>query len=539
MVKQAQDETLKQPQEEILDPNPIIVPQSNLGKPHDLLIDSFLPAIDSYAFGPEFCRQNNVLVHGFNNGILECLIPRGSQIDPYLCKTIAAYAKCDVFFRSLDEQEWQQLFNQFLTSKEHEARLSEEELHAWNDHAQAYFDPFAEDLDRETLDRMARDEPLIRLVDELFEQAITAGASDLHIEAESKRVRVRLRINGALIELRELPLNLFWGISSRIKIMTNLNIMERRLPQDGRLSFETTTSALDIRVSILPSTHGESIVLRLLPKSIAIPSLGELGMDQDQQRAFLQALSLPQGLILLTGPTGSGKSTTLHALLSLLAGREAKIVALEDPVERKLDFCSQLSVQDEIGLSFASLLRRVLRHDPDIIMIGEIRDSDTAQLAVRAAMTGHLVISTLHTNDALGAIERLRDLGIQNSVLANVLTLCAAQRLVRSLCQKCHVEREATDSEQRLLLQAAYACNFLPQANSCPHCKSGFDGRRAIWEVLPLSKKLKAAIASGIDSHLLEELRTQEAWPDLKQQGIALLRAGFCTLADLQREVAL
>src|SRR5574344_1073934 len=275
---------------------------------------------------------------------------------------------------------------------------------------------------------------IINIINSLFLEASRTNASDIHIEPEASELRIRFRLDGVLKTVRTLPMSLYAGITSRLKIMANLNIMENRLPQDGHIQVESGGKTLDIRFSSVPIRHGESIVLRLFNNNSKAPDLPGLGFSAESFSRVSKAPNFPNGLILLTGPTGSGKTTTLHALLNTLDLERLKVITIEDPVERELTGINQIQVHDEIGLTFENLLRRVLRQEPNGIMIGEIRDTETAQLALRAALTGHLIFATLHTNDSVSAISRLENMGLEQYLLASVLRISAAQRLVRKVC---------------------------------------------------------------------------------------------------------
>lgn len=329
------------------------------------------------------------------------------------------------------------------------------------------------------------------MISYLIEEAHKMRASDIHMEPSEEKCRIRYRIDGKLLERHVIPLSDYTALVNRVKIMSNLDISEKRLPQDGRIMFESDWGGrFDIRTSILPTIHGEKIVLRLLTMNDRHLSISELGMDTHQQEDYIKAVTHPHGMILISGPTGSGKSTTLYATLERLNRVDNNILTIEDPVEYTLEGVNQVQLKEEIGLDFPSALRTFLRQDPDIIMLGEIRDEETAEMAVRSSLTGHLVLSTLHTNSAWGCITRMTDMGIHPYLLSETLVACVAQRLVRTLCPHCKQEAENG--------------HFAP--TGCPHCfYTGYQGRRAIYEVIPIDAELSDAIrnqASDITEYL-------------------------------------
>jgi type IV pilus assembly protein PilB len=291
--------------------------------------------------------------------------------------------------------------------------------------------------EQEDLEKMAGQSPVIKFVNYLISNAIREGASDIHIEPKDKFTRIRYRIDGVLFEMKQSPSKMHPAVVSRIKIMSNLDISERRLPQDGKISVIVGGREIDLRVSTLPTSHGEKVVIRILDSKSIIRGLEQLGMESDTMKAFAQQVTLPHGIMLVTGPTGSGKSTTLYSSLCQMDGDKLNISTVEDPVEYHLAFCNQVQVSEKVGLTFASALRSLLRQDPDVIMIGEIRDNETARIAVQAALTGHLVLSTLHTNDAASSVTRLVNIGIEPYLIAASLNAVLAQRLVRRICPKC------------------------------------------------------------------------------------------------------
>lgn len=329
-----------------------------------------------------------------------------------------------------------------------------------------------DDPDLDVLKASASDAPMIRLVSRILDRAVSDGASDIHVEPQAEGIRIRERIDGRLMTVETVQKALYGGLIARLKVLAHLNIAERRLPQDGRIRTTVKGQSIDIRVSSVPSSHGESLVLRLLDRSQVRLDLDALGFDESAAAKLRRLVDVPNGMVLLTGPTGSGKTTTLYALLRERLSEDVKIFTVEDPVEYRIDGITQLQVNPEIGLDFPAALRSVLRQDPDVILVGEIRDRETAEIAVRAALTGHLVLSTLHTNGAAGAITRLRDLGIDDFLISATLRGVVSQRLVRRICPHC----AATGCEQ------------------CSH--QGHRGRLAVHEVLPVSASVAQAVAA-------------------------------------------
>ena len=359
----------------------------------------------------------------------------------------------------------------------------------------------AAELDDAALRELANNAPTITFIESLFAQAVERRATDIHLETQERGLRVRCRIDGMLTEAAAPAPVLVGGVLSRIKILAGMDISERRLPQDGRIRQRVGGRTVDMRVASLPSTTGETLVLRLLDGSAGLNRLSDLELPGDIERAFRRAATQPDGLILVTGPTGSGKTTTLHALLAELNETGRKVVTIENPVEITAPGAVQVEVRPEIGLSFAAVLRTVLRHDPDILMVGEIRDPETAELAVRAAMTGHLVLSTLHTNSAAEAVQRMTDLGVPRYLLDPVLRMTAAQRLVRRLCECAgHVRPEARDPRlarmmARLRPELGASEWRLRSPKGCERCRgTGYRGRRAVFEALD-----ETAIADGTE----------------------------------------
>lgn len=362
------------------------------------------------------------------------------------------------------------------------------------------------------------DAPIVQLVRSLLEQAIRQRASDVHIEALESKVRVRYRIDGALYEKMVYDNSLLPAISTRIKIMGGMDISEKRKPQDGRMTIMVDRQEYDIRISSVPTVHGEKIVMRISSKLSLTKNKKELGLAPDELKRFDHMLSAPYGIIFVTGPTGSGKSTTLYTALSELNKEAVNIVTVEDPVEADIEGINQIQVNNKVNLTFASALRSILRQDPDIIMIGEIRDRETAGIAVQASITGHLVVSTLHTNNAAGTLNRMADMGVERYLIADSVVGVIAQRLVRKLCPHCRKKRLATEEEKRLLKQDTYKEIEIYEPTGCDLCNhTGYFGRTGVFEIMEVNEEIRDLIAEGGSSEELEN---------------AARRAGMCTLHD-------
>jgi general secretion pathway protein E len=347
--------------------------------------------------------------------------------------------------------------------------------------------------------------PIIKLVNSLFFQAIKRGASDIHIEAHERRGEVRFRINGALSKHLDLDKNVTTLVVNRIKVISGLDISEKRVPQDGRTQVSISGKTLDVRVSVLPTYYGERIVMRILMQSENIPSLEELGFRKELTDDFYKLLNHSHGMILVTGPTGSGKSTTLHSFLQYLSSPDKNIITIEDPVEYNSDGISQIQVNDKVGLTFAAGLRSILRQDPDVVMVGEIRDTETAKIAIQAALTGHLMLSTLHTNDSTSALSRLVDMEVEPFLISSTLLGVLAQRLTRKLCPVC---KKRTFLSPRVTheLGVPYSGNYF-KAVGCPACDfTGYKGRQAVGELFILTDKVKEKMKDGIDDHQIREI---------------------------------
>ena len=377
--------------------------------------------------------------------------------------------------------------------------------------------------------------PVVRLVDHLLTKAIRDRATDLHVQPGERTVLTRFRVDGTLVQGPSLPKAVQAAIVARFKIMAEVNIAENRLPQDGKFQFAYGKRRFDVRVSFLPNTHGEKVVLRLLDKSKLVVGLDQLGMPEDVHERFLTLLNRPHGVILVTGPTGSGKTTTLYSALSSINGSDRCIVTIEDPVEYELPLVTQVQVNVKAGLTFAAGLRSILRQDPDIILIGEIRDGETAGIAFRAAMTGHLVLSTLHTNDPVGSIPRLQDMGLSRLELAAALQGVLAQRLVKVNCPSC-TQPYTPEHESLALLKPPQREGQWARGNGCVNCSfTGIRGRRAIHDLLFVTSGVRDLVASGASLADLEGLARKEGKASLFEHALSLAQTGVITLEEAMR----
>jgi general secretion pathway protein E len=397
------------------------------------------------------------------------------------------------------------------------------------------------------LRELAEEAPVIELVNNLLGQAIDDGASDIHLEPEERSFNVRYRIDGILITRMNLPRERFDAVASRIKLISGMDIAERRLPQDGRISTRAGGVEMDIRVSCLPGVNGESIVMRLLPKERTDLDLSSMGMEADHLRQFTKWVNEPHGIILVTGPTGSGKSTTLYAGLEHANDRTRKIITVEDPVEYKMSGITQIQTQSDIGYTFARALRAILRQDPDIIMIGEIRDLETAEIAVQSALTGHMVLSTLHTNDSLSAFTRLLDMGVEPFLIATAVRAVQAQRLVRRLCNQCAIPAQPAPSllEAVERLRARMPELFRGQsrwrnAQGCPHCRgSGYKGRQGIYEFLEMTPQIQEAVMRQEPATEMLKIAQQQGYRSLREDGLIKAWHGLTSLDEVLRVTGL
>lgn len=392
--------------------------------------------------------------------------------------------------------------------------------------------------DRSKLMELASQAPVIKLVDCMLAEAINRRASDIHIETFERLVRVRYRIDGLCYQIAEPPKNLALALSSRLKVLANLDVAESRLPQDGRILFSVGEKQVDLRVSMLPTVFGESIVLRVLDKGALDKTLGDLGMEESMQSKMEHLIAQPHGLLLVTGPTGAGKTTTLYACLQKLNRPETKLITTEDPVEYDIDRLVQVAVNAKIHLDFATCLRAILRHDPDVIMVGEIRDPETAKVAFQASLTGHIVFSTLHTNDAPGAITRLLDMGLEPFLITSTVSGILAQRLVRKLCESCKAPYDPKPEEMAVLgLEASSVQKSIQKAVGCDTCQGiGYHGRVGLYELLILTDAIRPMILERSSVSEIRGKARAEGMRTLREAGTVKVLEGMTTVEEVLRE---
>ncbi len=426
------------------------------------------------------------------------------------------------------------------------ASLTSEPSQALEDLLKDMADENDVEIDQDSLDEAGLDEvlenageaPVIRITNSILIEALRKHASDIHIEPMEKTVRLRNRIDGVLYESPSPPKNLQNAIISRLKIMSHLDIAERRIPQDGRFKIKALGKEVDVRVSMLPTVHGEKVVMRILDKSALAPNLDSLGLDEVSQDNFTYALGQPYGMILVTGPTGSGKTTTLYSALQELNVVGTNIITTENPVEYQLHGINQVQINPQVGLTFAAALRSILRQDPDVVMVGEIRDAETATIAVEAALTGHMVLSTLHTNDAAGAIARLTDMGIEPFMLASSVLLTQAQRLYRKLCPVCKKEMDVpleTLKKNRIDPSVLEGTQFY-QKSGCPKCNGiGYKGRGALMEILLVNDAIRRTILTNPDADAIAKIAIENGMRTLRDAGMERLRDGLTSIEEIMR----
>jgi general secretion pathway protein E len=405
-----------------------------------------------------------------------------------------------------------------LVQRSHVERVAESVYNS-QDELEARLGISSDASDEETLAALAAEAPIVRLVNDMFARAIETGTSDIHVEPMEKELSIRFRIDGVLHTEMNPPLASYSAIASRLKLIAGLNIAERRLPQDGRTEVQIGRAAVDIRMSTLPAIHGESIVLRLLRKDVSTFSLDNIGMGGSLQDRFRTLIKLPFGMVLVVGPTGSGKTTTLYCAMNILNSEEKKIITVEEPVEYQIGGVTQMQVRPSIGLTFANGLRSIVRQDPDIILVGEIRDRETAEIAINAALTGHLVLSTLHTNDATGAISRLIDMGVEPFLIASALVGVLSQRLVRRICGTCSGSGKVVENGVN---------------RNCRNCSGkGLSGRVGIFEFLVMDDEIRRAAISNADNSTLNSIARKNGMTTLREDGIAKAKAGLTTEAEI------
>ena len=382
--------------------------------------------------------------------------------------------------------------------------------------------------------------PIVEVVNEILYDAAKRGASDIHFDPYTNLMKIRIRIDGALRNYAEIPNTVKKNLITRIKIISGMNITETRLPQDGSIKTKLKDLDLDLRVSVIPTSNGEKIVIRILDYSMSLSGLESLGFSNTNYKKVLTMLSEPNGIILVTGATGSGKSTTVYSMLQRLNNVETNIITVEDPIEMDIEGINQIQTNSEIGLDFATALRAILRQDPNVIMIGEIRDTETAKIAVRASITGHIVLSTIHTNNSLNTIERLLDMDVERYLLASALTGIISQKLARKLCPHCRVLRKTNEYEKELFKKILKKeVNEIYAAEGCEHCGNGYTGRIAVHEVLMINQAIRDAISEGIRKEDLRKLVYTSDVTTLLQDGLEKVIQGYTTFEELLKLIEL
>jgi type IV pilus assembly protein PilB len=398
-----------------------------------------------------------------------------------------------------------------------------------------------EEEDLSNLKEVVEDAPIVKFVNLLITQAINDRASDIHLEPSERDLRVRFRIDGVLHDIMRSPRNIQAGVISRLKIMADINIAERRIPQDGRLSVNVTGRKIDLRVATLPTVWGEKVVMRILDNSTAMLKLSDLGFSEHNYSRFANSFTKPYGMILVTGPTGSGKSTTLYATLNIVSRPEINVITVEDPVEYRIPGINQVQTNVKAGLTFASALRSILRSDPDVVLIGEVRDHETAQIAIEAALTGHLVLTTLHTNDAPSAMTRLVEMGIEPFLVGSALDAVLAQRLARRLCERC---REAYTPEPEVLKSSRFPWNegeplpTLYRPVGCSGCaKTGYKGRVALTEVMPVTEEIERLTVERATAVDIQKVAVTQGMRPLRLDGMEKALQGLTSIEEVLRVV--
>jgi general secretion pathway protein E len=475
-----------------------------------------------------FAKRHGVLIGQIEDDVID-LLHRDSP-DPIILAEVSRITRRSISLSSTTEEQFAALLAQTYEQGSDQAMAMMEGVGD-----ELNLDELAETLEPEDLMEADDDAPIIRLINALLSEAIKVNASDVHVEPFESRLRIRFRVDGMLREILQPPGNIAPLVISRIKVMAKLDIAEKRLPQDGRISLRVAGRAVDVRVSTLPSGHGERVVMRLLDKQAGRLDLEQLGMSQELHDSFNHLLHKPHGIILVTGPTGSGKTTTLYAGLTILNIKSRNILTVEDPVEYFIDGIGQTQVNTKVDMTFARGLRSILRQDPDVVMIGEIRDLETASIAVQASLTGHLVLSTLHTNTAIGAVTRLRDMGVEPFLLASSLIGVMAQRLVRDLCPHCKKPHEITEKEREWLGMAEGDHTVIYSAEGCAECNHlGYSGRSGLYEFIPIDSHLQNMIHEGEGEQAMEEYARTKT-PSLSQDGKRMILQGKTSLEEVLR----
>ncbi len=473
-----------------------------------------------------FIRENRIVLLEFKNNILS--VAMANPEDRSTIDMLRVATSADIKVYGVDAAVLEEYSSKFYGQESQNINKLIEEI--GDKSGLEFLRDDEEDIGH--LKDLASEAPIIKLVNMVIVRAVENRASDIHIEPFEDELKVRYRIDGILHDIEAVPKRLQAAIISRIKLTAKLNIAERRLPQDGRIRLKVGEKEIDLRISTVPVLYGESVVMRILDKESVVVDLERLGFFPETLRTFEQLISKPNGIILVTGPTGSGKTTTLYGALDKINSPDKKIITVEDPVEYQLKGINQIQVKPQIGLNFSNTLRHIVRQDPDVIMIGETRDLETAQIAIQAALTGHLVFSTLHTNDAPSAITRLHDMGVERFLLSSTLRGILAQRLVRAICPSCkELDTTAAPAERNTIhTPGAY------KGEGCEQCAfTGYRGRIGIFELIVVDDDLRNMIMQDVDSNKIRELARRNGMKTLLEDGTEKIKAGLTTLAELLR----
>ncbi|GGK47360.1 type II secretion system ATPase GspE [Aliivibrio fischeri] len=476
-----------------------------------------------------FAKRHSVVIESSVHGwVLYYVSPPSSMV---LCE-IRRVCQSSFSLIQLTKDEFDTKLTQVYQRNSSEAQQLMEDIGADSDD----FFSLAEELpNNDDLLESEDDAPIIKLINAMLGEAIKEGASDIHIETFEKVLSIRFRVDGVLRDVLSPSRKLAPLLVSRVKVMSKLDIAEKRVPQDGRISLRIGGRAVDVRVSTMPSSHGERVVMRLLDKNATRLDLNSLGMSAENHKNFQHIIKRPHGIILVTGPTGSGKSTTLYAGLGELDSSQSNILTVEDPIEFDIDGIGQTQVNPKVDMTFARGLRAILRQDPDVVMIGEIRDLETAEIAVQASLTGHLVMSTLHTNTAVGAITRLRDMGIEPFLISSSLLGVLAQRLVRTLCGECKEAYQADEEQKKLFSLSASDELTLYKPIGCEHCNGkGYRGRTGIHELLVVNEKVQELIHKEVGEQAIEK-EVRKSTRSIQQDGLLKVQKGITTLEEVMR----
>jgi general secretion pathway protein E len=488
-------------------------------------IEEKTPPILPYSFA----KNNGIIIKGIQNDVASVYHLANTTLQIF--SEVKRFLSTELELIPVDEEQFQQHLAETYQSKSSILDAAEGMEDDIDLSSLANSLPVSEDL-LENQD----DAPIIRLLNALFTQAIKQKASDIHIETYENRVLVRNRIDGVLQEVLEIQRAIAPLVISRVKVMAKLDIAEKRIPQDGRISLRIGGHNIDVRVSTLPSTHGERIVLRILDKQSAQLDLYLLGMSEQEMRSIRKLIAEPHGIILVTGPTGSGKTTSLYAMLTELNEVTRNILTIEDPIEYDLVGIGQTQVNTKVQMTFAKGLRAILRQDPDVVMIGEIRDLETAEIAVQASLTGHLVLSTLHTNSALGALNRLRDMGVESFLMSSSILGLIAQRLVRKLCPQCKIAHKPRHDEKELMgLSIDDTTTIIFEPKGCDACnQQGYKGRSGIYEIIPIDETLRGMIHRNENIQVIESYIRPNT-PSIRSDGFNRVLQGDTSLAEILR----